>query len=196
MSIKKILLLSTMALALGALIAPAYASAVGWLHEGKPVKEGSDETIELTGTLTWVIAGAHVECKAHPTLTVTGPNEAEFTKIGITTSTCKGTGFMAGCSMALDKPTNFPWAAHPISTTEFAITDFTPDGLWKCKLKESELNFDFPEVIATPDVPAAMNSVSLAGEGTAIYEGSTELEAQMSGELAVTGGAAGKYGIG
>jgi hypothetical protein len=201
MRTRKILLLASMALATVALAGPANASAAKWLHEGKPVEEKVDKTVKLTGTLTFIVEpGTSVKCQAHPIQTITGPNNSEFTSYGITTESCIASGTYQGCKMTEDhKPGPGGSPLDPVNATTFIVTNFMLTGKFKCgsELLEEELafSFSFGEVIATPDVPKAMKSLELLGEGT-ITMGEEETSGELEGELEYVGADSGTYGIG
>jgi len=196
LSIKKFLLLAVMGIAAVVVVAvPASGSGEEgeWLHEGEAI--GSHHTFKLTRNLQFKVLGETITCEYHPTLTVLENGKSEFTGLGITTNTCKGTGVFEGCVMEKDSATDLGW---PVTLDKalkiFTLHDFTLHTQFKCpKIGEQELFFEFETVTGTPDDPEAINEFSISGVGT-VNGGATSV--QISGELEITEGDAGTYGIG
>lgn len=86
MKMKKTALLVGMALILAGLVAPAGASATGWLHEGTPLGAEDNNTVNFKGRLLSIqTALGDIICEYHPRLTLLGPSKAELTQVNLTT---------------------------------------------------------------------------------------------------------------
>jgi len=177
MSMKKIMLLASMALAAVAVMAPATASAQGFqiADAGVPVKTGTKVTLSGTAGFENTTLGVGVRCTVHATL------EAETSTVGhtqftITTNTCVFTGaFTSGCTTVSDEPvyenagagTHEGWVTEAASANTLSITDVTinatNDG-FPCVLGSVELAFE--KITATVNNAAAISSVTLSGTGT------------------------------
>ncbi len=210
MSIKKILLLGSMALALAAFAAPTVASAAEIKDAGKQVH---DETFELTSTTTNVggnhvfdktkfeALGSGIECVVHATVTVDTAT-VHVTSFTITTSTCTSFGNpYSNCEVESDNPTvPFPVT---VDAEKFTMTSGTIDGALKTKAGAPEAcftttnNITIKNVTLTPNNTKAISSLALGGElrvDTALNP-SPGSKATAVGTLQVVGAAAGTYEI-
>lgn len=185
MSIKKMLLLASMALAAIAFAAPATASAE-WTHEGEPI--GDKANISLSGTVGFAGAGgAAFECVVHSSVTLEPGTTGTVKSFQITTNTCKGTGPLENCVLANDTVIGLPWVVHTNGTamtiTDVTITNHYVDNTPACPVHTTVLHF--ASATATPDSTSAMSSVTVSGTATS--------GAVAFGSFAVT--PAGTYGI-
>jgi hypothetical protein len=195
MSIRKTILLVSVALSAIAVTAPAYATAAEWAHEGKSLEK--DVTLTLQGNVGFEAKSLNSEfvCAVHTTMDLIKTSATGQVKtFEITTDLCAGTGILAGCEVVKDTMKGLAWtshAAYPVVT----ITDVTADFEFKpipgqnCAI--TTVPVSVPKMTATPNNAAAIKSVSLSGEGT----GFGGVKLQTFGELTVQGAASGTYGV-
>lgn len=194
---KKILLLAGMALALVAFAAPAVAAAQDTLLDNGATV--ADKEAELSGEIGFSSLGGGIDCTAHAKITINSL-VVRVVSLNITTSTCKGTGGLSGCTVTTDSVTNLPWTVDVLTKpSRLTITNVTihntlsPTVGKVCSPKN--LTVEFASVTATPDNAAAIKKVTIEGEGTATIEG-VAVEAEASGSLSVVGANSGTYQIG
>jgi hypothetical protein len=190
MSIKKMLLLASMALAAVAFAAPAGASAAEITHEGVPVGAGTE--VDMSGTARFtstIIVPSGIECDVHATLTADN-SETGKTAFDVTEESCEGFGFLSGCEVESTELTNNPWVTHVASANTLSITNVVIHGVNDPECFLEEVTLDFPVITATVDDPEAISSVTISGTGKA-----NELSSTASGSLSVVGGDAGTYAI-
>jgi hypothetical protein len=208
MSIRKAMLLASMAVAAVAFAAPAGASASGmFLNNGEEITEPIE--VEFTGTVGYGGAAGSFVCGVHPVLTVS-TNSATINTLGLTTTDCNGTGGFAHCHLSEASPTSGstltptatkidlqglklfkryttgdPGTGIGTSETPCGVASF-PGGL--------ELTFE--NVSLTPDNPEAITSLTPSGNGVldaigvgpiAATEAFGELEAVVPETLSITG---------
>lgn len=194
MNIKKVLLLSSMALALVAFVVPASASALTLKDSGAEVV---NKEAELRGPISFSSLGGGIQCEGDAKITVNG-QVVRVSSLTITTTTCVGSGGLAGCTVTGDSVTNIPWTID-VDATLLTITGVTihntlsPTTGKTCSPKT--LKIEFAVVKATPDSTTAIHSVSISGEGAAFIEG-VEVEAEAHGSLNVQSTDSGTYAIG
>lgn len=182
MSIKKMMLLAGMAMAVVAFAAPAMAVANEMTDEGTPVAAGTEAQLSGTAKFTSIIffVESGIECNVHATLTAETAETGQ-TEFEITTSSCKGFGFLNGCEVVADELTGNPWETHVSSSNTLTVTDVTIHSTQDSECAMENIFLQFGEVTATVDDPASISSVTLSGTGMA-----NELSATASGELSVT----------
>ncbi len=130
MSIKKILLLFTMALAMAAFASPHAALAAEPIisDEGEFVEEDS---IELTGDVEFSSLGTGIKCTVHATLKILGI-ENYISKFDITTKTCVFYGILFGrCKFEekqADTVTKLLWYVDITGEDTLTITGHASEG--------------------------------------------------------------------
>lgn len=197
METRKILLLSSMVLAVAAFAVPSSAMATDTLLDnGKTV---NDKVIELTGPVGLSSLGGGMECTVHQTLTINGVT-LRLTSMIITTSTCVGLGGLAGCRVTSDTVTGMPWVVDvKTSPSRLVATtwqvDYSISAIPGKVCQPKSLVLSVGEVTMTPDNANAIKSVGISGEGSTLIEG-IEIESEISGSLSVVGADAGTYQIG
>jgi hypothetical protein len=186
MTLKKMLILASMALAVVAFVAPASASAARWVHWEAGV-ETTVETIteDFTGWAEFHptgVASTNFGCEVHAHVTgstTAGVAHGKVTSFEITTSTCKGEGGFTGCELKSHTNTAAanPWTVH-VNTNDFVITNVSIQNEYKgCLVPPA--NLSFPEITAEPEPEATkINCLTISGAGLNI---STAIEA--TGEL-------------
>jgi hypothetical protein len=116
-----ILMAAISAMAVMAVSASAASAATEWTDNGTVVKNGVDLTEAFEGTLQFAIPNVGTfGCETTVKATVKGPLTAEITEYNTTTSTCKGTGAFASCTVTADI-SNTPWTITNGATT-LAVT--------------------------------------------------------------------------
>jgi hypothetical protein len=176
---KKMMLLA-MAVAAIAFAVPAGASASGhFLHNEGPLEGEIEEGLE--GTLSFTTAiGTGMACDAHPVLHLT-TNGGTVTDLGLTTETCVGQGFFAGCTLSAHEI----HGGNSVTPTSDAIhiNDLVLTNTYAgpCALGGSSSTLTF-NVVATPNNPKSITSLTLAGPGTA-HTAFGSLGATASGAL-------------
>jgi len=162
--IKRIVLLAGMALAAVAAMAPASASAEAtWTHDFEQLKK--DAKVELSGRAGIVIPGvAGYDCIMHASLTLKGNSSTgTVDSLTITTSTCTGTGLLAGCGVKKDTAEELPWSIHVTTEADAVIKDikfqFTFDEF--CAAKENVTSFLVST--AVPDNAGSITTLTLSG---------------------------------
>lgn len=210
MSIKKILLLASMALAALAFAIPATAMAEEFEEEhwtmGESIEE-AEQTVNLTGNLRASTAlGSGINCTIHTKVTL---NAERLAHVNITKKTCTGFGTFNGCTVEQVTNTNegetLTFEYHlaktkKTGTIHIIVTsvEVTYDMNANCDNKniKTPVIYKTPRLILTPNNPKAISSVSeSAEEDTAEFNG-LEFPVETSGELEVEGEANGTYGIG
>jgi hypothetical protein len=186
MSIKKMALLASMALALVAFAAPATASALEWKHEGK--KLAANASISFTGPVGFTSAFGNVSCEtAHGTGVIKPGTTGTITAFDGTN--CKGSGLLTGCTVD-DTALGLPWVTHITGAKTFSITGvkiknvFTDDPF--CVVDETTLE---GSITATVDNAAAISSATLSGTLNSSL-GTVNVNGTLQGTPAKT------YGIG
>lgn len=203
MSIKKIMLLASMALAATALAA-ASASATGngvWVDNGQHVEEPIDVYAE--GKAKFNTLGSGLECTVTATITSDGETASTGTvHFKVEIATCEGFGAtFAGCEVEAITNTgpnsDFTWEYHLTKTPPRIITTGVKiDSHLKNCGKDTTVSIAFTTVVATPDNAAAISTVTLSSTGgTAKVNGGAALPNAASGDLTVQGAAKGTYGI-
>jgi hypothetical protein len=187
MSIKKMLLLASMALAAIAFAAPAAAQAE-WTHDHEPLSEPA--TIHFHGDARFFVPFVgSFGCEVHGTMEATPGDEAHVTQFTPYTNTCSGTGALTGCQLEKHSAT-VPWDAHANTTSgDITVTNATLFNNYvpgSCLFGTETSHLEFDEVTLTPDNADTINSVELSGVDNT-------LGAEASGTLDVT--PAGTYGI-
>jgi hypothetical protein len=196
--LKKTMLLASLALASVALAAPASASAQGTLFDnvnGTPVPTGNHVTLTMGGEIAFDIPAlaSSYGCLAHPKMTVVSGHPSTGTIISfnftIGTASCAGTGLLEGCELEANE-TNQPDVDFEFGTYRITSNVIQRTFQEGCIVPASLLTF--PTITMTPDNAEAISSVTLSGEG---IDDVTELATEATGELEITGGDAGTYGI-
>lgn len=180
MSIKKILLLASMAVAAIAFAAPASASAE-WTftdfrdNEHKHVETNQHFEQAFEGFLGFSTVVGTYQCEVTVKVTTTGPNSAKVKEFNVTTPTCEGTGFFAGCELAND--------SNNLGETTWTINLTTSDGVMHVKRHAGDLtifneykegcffetsHLEFGEVTLTPtlDGEGTFSKLTLSGTDT------------------------------
>ncbi len=208
MRVKRILLLASMALTLGAFAGPAVASAVHVKDEGKEVV---DKTFELTSTQTvggvsdktkFEALGSGIECVMHITVTINATT-IKVTSYTITTNTCVYfNNPYSNCEIESDNPTPATFTVG-VDAAKFTITAGTIHMNLKTRLGAPESCFTtqnditFKNVTMTPNNVNSISSLTLGGE----VRFDTDLnpnpgvKAIMAGTFSVVGADAGTYEI-
>jgi hypothetical protein len=193
MTLKKMLILASMALAAVAFAAPASASAATWVHWTEGEEESvSTITEDFTGFAKFSVVGAegnNFGCTVHAHVNGTtegGVAHATVTSFEITTSTCKGEGTFTGCELESDSTTT-PWTVD-VSSTDFVVTNVGITNNFKnCLVPPA--NLSFPEVTASPEPEATkINCLKLSGNGlnaSAVIKASGTLCAYHEGTYGV-----------
>lgn len=195
MSIKKMMLLATTAIAAMAFAVPAGASASGmFYHNGAELKGTAN--VNFSGGIAFFTGLGGIECVGHAEAELK-TSSGSVKSLVITTSTCKGFGAFAGCKVIGDEPTT-PWALTPTANVidlqgvvihnEFEEIAGGPG----CGAEFATINFE--NVTLTPNDKTKIGSVTVSGEGIVEVFG-LELEAEALGALSVTSGNSGTYGI-
>lgn len=204
MSIKKALLLASMALAAVAFAAPATASAEEnfWLHEGNT--EEAAQTVVAEGEAKFNTLGTGIACDSRATITA---NESGHSSTGIVhftviLPTCEGFGeTFEGCKVEEIKETgedDYLSFIYHLTNGKIVVTNAAIDSVLDEGCSDSTVKITFPTVTATPDNSGSISSATLSSEGgKAFVNGSPfGFPNVAEGTLAVQGGDAGTYGIG
>jgi hypothetical protein len=161
--IKKTMLLAMAAAALVAFMAPAGASAEGmFFHEGNPIEEPIEE--EFSGSFGFASGLGGISCGTHPVVEI-DTNGGTVLDLGITTSTCIGSGAFAGCTITshkMDEP--LPTLTPTASTIDIngLVVTYTYGG--SCPLSGTSATHTFKSpLVATPNNPEAISTLSLSG---------------------------------
>ncbi len=184
MNIKKITMLASMALALGAFAIPASASAAEWTDEGATLEAAANVTFSGTAQFDTGTAGVHcptVVAKATLQPGSTGTINS-FEGVG-----CKGIKGLNGAS-ATTTATGLPWVIHANDNGTITITDVHIDNALTPSPPFPPSATIFGDVTATPNNPEEISSVALSGKVE-----TTAGEADVSGSLNAS--PAGRYGI-
>ena len=197
MSIKKMLLVASMALAAVAFAAPGMASAAEWTHEGEPLAE--EVTVQFEGTAKFEDQeGNGVECTdAYADVDLEPGSTGKVTSFGPTNvSNCHVLGSLGSvCSLEEVTSLALPWEVD-VNAANFTITGVHiinhMSGGFFCEVaigsaKEITLSGN---VTATPDNTAAISSITLSGSLSSSLGGSVVVSGTMQGTPA------GTYGIG
>jgi hypothetical protein len=181
--LKKMMLLAVAAAAIAAFAVPASASASGmFFDEGEAITEPIEE--EFTGPISFLTGLGGFSCQSHPVLEL-DTNGGTVLDLGITTSTCAGSGALAGCTLANDKldeplPNVTPTAAT-IDIEGLVLTN-TYGGTCPLSGTNSTLTFNTSPLVATPNNPAAISTLTISGAGT-VDTALGALSATASGSL-------------
>ncbi|HEX5763707.1 MAG TPA: hypothetical protein VFY04_11385 [Solirubrobacterales bacterium] len=187
MSIKKMLLLASMALAAIAAAAPAAQAQGEWTHEGEPITESKEVTFAGTVQFTVVGSSTGVHCKnSHAVAHFLPGGKGEVTTFE--GKECRGTGFLVGCTTVHPKSEGLPWPITANTNQTGTISEVnivnTMTGSF-CPVSSTTLTGN---VIVTPDNPEETSSVTLSGTVM-----TSQGEAEVAGTLSVS--PAGTYGI-
>lgn len=203
MRIKKMLLLTSMALAAIA-FAAASASATGngvWVDKGQHVEEAAEVSAE--GKAKFNTLGSGIECTVTAEITTAGQTASTgIVHFAVDTESCEGFGAtFGGCEV--EEITNtgpngdFTWEYHLTKTPQRIITTGVniASKLKNCG-SDTTVVIAFTTVIATPNNAAEISSATLSSTGgTAKVNGGAALPNAASGTLNVLGEDAGTYGI-
>lgn len=195
--LKKLTLLAMAVAALVAFAAPAAAQAeADWTHEGTVITE--DHHVEFTGPAEFNLAesetGAHAIVHAEITLY---PDTGTGTVSAFHVTNCTGTGELNGFPCT-GSPTFPDWPVQARADGTILITIPKTEPLHNVYYADAGHTFPVATtalsgpVIATPDNSGEIGSVQLVGGEGLEANGNA---AEASGELAVTEGDAGTYGI-
>jgi hypothetical protein len=191
MSIKGIVLVVSMALAMVMLAAPAAASATEFTDNGKPVEKGAE--FELSGEINVSSLGSGVACVAHSKFGFTSATTIDVTEYKITTNTCVGYGKYKGCAVIGDKPTGLPWVGH-VTVLGLLLTDPLVDYTFSnCWTEKAQVEISSLEMEA--DSTKSIHDFTLSGEAE-IETDMGKGEGEVSGTLEIVGEASGTYEIG
>jgi hypothetical protein len=212
MSIKKTLLLASMALATAALVAPAAASAGGAIVDlpgGATIGSGVDVT--LKGTAEFNTLGSGVRCtEVDSTLTSESATTGKATFVATNpTTACTGLGIFNKCIVTAVTPAG-EFQGH-VLTNDIELTNvvikntFANKGAETCEYASAEVTFTTMTVAPSSGQPAATNgltTVTVTGTGTAHVTKNT-IHGTAATTLAISGHAhltiqapnAGTYGI-
>src|SRR6187551_953559 len=208
MSIKKILLLASMALAAFAVAAPAGAMAeevtgTGWTMEG--VAFGGAFTEEATGKVKFNTLGSSIECEATKKLTgnTSGASSTGTVHFTIKTAGCVYGGTFTNCvihEIEETGPDNSYTYTYHIGKTKGVAGEpretTATNVVIKYKLREkSDTTKDcdfgnaktilttFPVLTTVPDNADAISTLTMSGEGTASINGGPNLKNVWSGSF-------------
>lgn len=163
MTVKKILLFATVALAAAALAVPASASAGKWKDKGVFLNAGEHATLAFSGKveLEYKNATNVLTCNASLTLTAEGGETGTITKFDLETASCSGVGIFAKCTVSKDKFSTLPLVVHT-TAVGFEITKPELNIEYAgCPLESSVQSF--PSVLATANKLEPIASVTLFG---------------------------------
>jgi hypothetical protein len=193
--LKKMMLLSSMALAAVAFAVPASASAQAlWAHDGVPL---SHETVTFSGFAEFHLIDSPVPasfgCVVHATVTIYNDPEAhgDVTDFEVTTETCEGTGVLKGCQLIGHSNTAEgagSWTVD-VTTEHFTITNVQITDAFNEGCAAPGAILHFPEITAAPDNAEEISSVTISGLGESTGSG----RAEATGTL--TADQPGTYGI-
>ncbi|HXS46132.1 MAG TPA: hypothetical protein VN756_01565 [Solirubrobacterales bacterium] len=208
MSIKKILLLASMALAAFAVAAPAGAMAeeltgTGWTMGG--VAFGEAFTEEATGKVKFNTLGSSIECEATAKLTgnTSGASHTGIVHFTVKTAGCVYGGTFANCvihEIEETGPDNSYTYTYHIGKTKGVVGEpreaTVTNVVVKNKLREKSdttkdcdasnaktVLVNFPLITVTPDNADAISTLGISGEGTASINGGPNLKNVASGSL-------------
>jgi hypothetical protein len=188
MSIKKMALLASMALALVAFAAPATASALEWKHEEK--KLGANANLTFTGPVGFTSSFGNVTCEtAHGAATIKPGDTGTINSFDGTN--CKGSGLLAGCTVVHDDDQGTPWAVKITGSKTFSISGIQITNQFTgffCPVSHTTLEGN---ITATVDNAGAIGSATLSGTLNSSLGTVT-----VNGTLTAQGEAFKTYGIG
>lgn len=186
MSIKKMLLLAGMALAVVALAGPASASAepLTWLDNHEVLGAEEHATEEYEGPARFFGAGEDsFGCEVTVVLTAEGGHTGTITKFEPTTETCTGTGAFAGCELA-NHSASTPWDVD-VTTTDLVVTDVTIHNEYDEACAVETTHLEFPELTAVPDENTTISTLTVSGFATSGAFGFGELHAETGGTIGI-----------
>lgn len=169
MSIKKALLLASMALAAIAFAAPASAFGQGEIVDvtnEKTITSGTE--IDLAGEAEFTSLGTGIFCDVEATVTADTATTGT-TDFTINTPSCEGFGFLyQGCDVVGDVTSEY----HvDVETTDFTVTNAEIfSDLENCESGLTFTDLTFESVTITPDTygpHGGITTVELSGEGEA-----------------------------
>jgi hypothetical protein len=180
--IKRMMLLAMAMATFVAFVAPANAGAEMFMHEGSEITEPIEE--EFSGTLGFNTAAGGMSCAVDPVVELDTEGGTGL-DLGLTTSSCQGTGALAGCTVTSHAGHwtigIFFWRPTPsfIHMTGFI---FTIKFGGSCPLSGTGSTSTFSSITVSPDNPSAISTLSLSGSG-ALDTALGALPATISGKL-------------
>jgi hypothetical protein len=206
MNLKKVGLMSLLALAAVALAAPSMASA-NWLHDHEPIT--SNQTINFSGKAGFGSAGGGTTCDVNGTIEATSSSTTGHLNdfvIG-THGECASAGVFAGCTIESATVTNSKTKEHikdsplplHIKDHDLVLTDLTIDTTYKHPDTEDDCRLPigggvtlpitgnalhFAEVTLIPDDTTTISSFTASGKGE-ITIFTTGLEGPVTSEVEV-----------
>ncbi len=183
MKFKKALLLTVLALVVGALgISAASASAAVWKHGGSNLAKHTE--IALTGGEVFQTGTGGMSCEVLATITTSGGSTGTIKKWEV--KNCGGAfGDLVGCQVLATEATTLPWTLD-VNTADLSVTSMRIRRTFKNGCKITSLDKTVTMTL-TPDVTTAISEFEFHGETT----GYTSF-----GSLTVSAPNAGTYGIG
>jgi hypothetical protein len=183
MKLKKMLLLTTMALAVVASAAPAAAHA--------EQHEFNEATESYEGPFKFSAAGVgSIECQVTINISAEGGTTAEVEAWTPTTSTCVGTGAFAKCTLK-EHTSNAPFTVHTTETNDLRVTkeggNITFHNIYDgegCLVPETTV--EFTEMTATPNpTTGAVSTLTISATSTTgvIWSGTFHAEGESLIEL-------------
>jgi hypothetical protein len=167
MTAKKMLLLTTVALAAMVLAIPASASAGKWKDKGVFLNASEHATLVFSGKveLEYKNATNVLTCNASFTLTAEGGETGTITKFDLETASCSGIGIFAKCTVKTDKFSTLPLVVHTTAVgfeiTKPELNIEYNEGVG-CTLVSSVQSF--PSILATANKLEPIASVTLFGK--------------------------------
>jgi len=185
---KKVVLLVSMALAVVTFAVPAASAA--WTHAGTPLGSNAEVTFSGPSNIELVGGAVGVHAIVHAKVTLEPGNTAKVTAFDDTN--CTGTGQLNGLTCT-GTAENLPWIAHieggKIKITNIKLTNHYYSPLDPGHTAPVTTTVLTGNILATPNNPKSISSVSLAGEGTTM----NGMPGLFGGTLGVA--PAGTYGI-
>ena len=184
MTLKAVFLAAMLAIVATAQAMPASAVAEGALEHvttQKTVAKGVQ--FSYTGGVEFSTGFGGINCAVHTTLTTKLADEFEVSKFDLTTATCEGSGFLAGCKVKEDKPT-LPWTTGRYSTTELELFVFMDLGFEKCIIGSMKTEGTLVKGKPATGVNGGITALTLSGKGTVLI-GEMEVEVSVSGALSM-----------
>ncbi|HEV2726789.1 MAG TPA: hypothetical protein VGV34_00765 [Solirubrobacterales bacterium] len=182
-------LLSLVAVMALALVGPAAAAAAEWKHEGAPLGEHAEMSLEGSQIFTTEAGG--MICEGHGTLTIEPGEKGEITSLEPTK--CMGLfGELSGCTVIRTELLSNPQV--DVRTEDLVATNATLRRIFNDACPVGQIEFTMGEMTMPVLTPTAIEEIEYFGTGEASIDGGEFGEYEEFGSWFVT--PAGTYGIG
>jgi len=190
MSIKKVLLLASMAIAGAVVVMPAAADdEFPWTHDHKALDKNA--TTKFSGTAEFSGEFGTFTCEVHIPVILEPGTTGTVETIEATTAKCAGDELLKGCVPEIDTALNLPYTMHA-TKTKIDVTKVAFHVIFDEKCFVPEMTMTFPSVTVDPEQPATIDNAFLHGKGTIDAFG-LQFPVELGGTIAAE--KAGTYGI-